>query len=700
MVGIATTLIDQGSWYAVFQDIHDDKGLRGAIDSMLKAQDDDQQAKLIDQVYQLNTKRNSLTGKRAVMMNCFLYAYSPERNLAIVSLKDRELLLNYLGFGDEGLASRSIGQKVVETRRKLLEFKEQLGSDIGTWEYSKFLYIEPLKSVWKPSEEEGGAGQGDQGQGEGKKAGPTWWIEKTTLIGHQLTQPGLPETTFGKSLWSPQKVGNQRRWEKMTKVVSQDIIIHLNQDRSVNTFLGVSKAKASYTTFTIPPGTDWTRSGPMDGYHVDLDGYIQLAPSIRWADLRGAKEIGLKDVYTKAEDSIFFDKNLDLNQGAYLTRAPESLVATINEYYKSVSGQSLPFYSGSPTMTTPTDPIAGKIIEALETASQVILYGPPGTGKTYAAIKFVENISDAKKMFISFHPSYSYEEFIEGIRPRTTSSGVLAFGVEDGKFKAFCMDAYNHLLASAGIQKTWDASNPLPTLSPEEKPKVLAEVVKDQNKFYLIIDEINRGDISKIFGELITLIETDKRLTRENEIVVPLTYSPKSSKFGVPPNLFIIGTMNTADRSIALIDVALRRRFRFVELLPDHAILRQELLSIPSDIADAVVRSLEGLNYRLRVKYDRNHQIGHAYFIKLKSHTQRPDAIRALKQIWWYEVIPLLQEYFYNNGRKFYEALKENPTLFEEPPSDKNNFTFVLKDPEGVSETDFLGFLGAVAQSP
>jgi hypothetical protein len=221
----------------------------------------------------------------------------------------------------------------------------------------------------------------------------------------------------------------------------------------------------------------------------------------------------------------------------------------------------------------------------------------------------------------TFHQSYAYEDFVEGLRPVLSEegSGDVAYDIVPGVFRRICTRA-------------------------AEDPK---------NDYVLVIDEINRGNIAKILGELITLLEDDKRAEQPNALSVTLPYS--GERFGVPGNLHIIGTMNTADRSIALLDVALRRRFAFVELMPRPELLEGATVET-EETSVALDALLHSLNQGIRRRLDRDHQIGHSYFLKV-AQADEAEHVEVLEFVWNNQVVPLLEEYFYSQRDKLAELL-------------------------------------------
>ena len=254
----------------------------------------------------------------------------------------------------------------------------------------------------------------------------------------------------------------------------------------------------------------------------------------------------------------------------------------------------------------------GKLQSVLQNKKNLILKGAPGVGKTFIADRLaylmMEEKDNSRIQMIQFHQSYSYEDFIEGYRPKADGEG---FELKQGPFVKFARKA---------------------SRDPERE-------------YFFIIDEVNRGNMSKIFGELMMLIETDKRGKSVN-----LLYS--NEKFSVPSNLYIIGMMNTADRSLALLDYALRRRFSFYDIAPafENSTFLDYINSIGSPVkVQKAIETIKSLNKTITEELGKGFQIGHSYFV---GYAFTVDAESRLVEVIEYEIIPQLYEYWFDDEEK------------------------------------------------
>lgn len=302
------------------------------------------------------------------------------------------------------------------------------------------------------------------------------------------------------------------------------------------------------------------------------------------------------------------------NQRSYINKYKQFLAHCADLFGTGVDTSKEYSFADDPDKPFISEEKFGEIVEQLFRKKNIILQGAPGVGKTFLARKIayqlIGQMKDENIETVQFHQSYSYEDFMQGIRPTTSGE----FEVRNGIFYDFCVRAKN----------------------------------KSEETFVFIIDEINRGNLSKIFGELMMLIESDKRSPR---YALKLTYSEAdSTKFYVPENVYIIGCMNTADRSIAIVDYALRRRFAFCQIEPElgedfKAFLCSEL---SKEFVEKICYKLNRVNTTIRESSSlgKGLEIGHSYFCQISSVDDEEE--------WWrtickYELFPYLQEICFEN---------------------------------------------------
>jgi 5-methylcytosine-specific restriction protein B len=382
--------------------------------------------------------------------------------------------------------------------------------------------------------------------------------------------------------------------------------------------------------YTLRAHVTWRGNRSMKGWRLPHEHLVQSPP----ISLRSRTLAPYHENILEIERHLLYDEILSppadnpwVDVTFPLPRTSETMEDNVRYEVPLEVGASSDFMHELPALTG----ILARAASALERKGQVIFFGPPGTGKSHWAERTSVELAarswfdkewgqlsiEEREEIVSidglgavrtccFHPAYGYEDFLEGYRPKVTTdeeSG-LRFEQRDGVFKRLCADAAAH----------------------------------PHQDYFLLIDEINRGDAPRIFGELLAVMEKGKR---GKQVLLPLSGEP----FAVPKNIYIIGTMNTADRSIALLDAALRRRFGFIELLPEPSVLASSSIRGLS-----LVDWLEALNKRITQKLGpdgRHLQVGHAYFLDAEGIPIND--IPSLAQVLRDEIIPLLEEYCYED---------------------------------------------------
>jgi 5-methylcytosine-specific restriction protein B len=359
----------------------------------------------------------------------------------------------------------------------------------------------------------------------------------------------------------------------------------------------------------------------INGEEIEFELVEKLEIPVHWNDLKNNAALQNCEVFINNQGSLFklTEEEYDIIREIIDNKniITEKLLQSSNiKKYKFTDDSDKPFISESDFLQT---------VALLKRKKNIILQGPPGVGKTFIARKLayeiMQEVKDANIEMVQFHQSYSYEDFIQGLRP--TQKG--GFDLRDGIFYSFCQRALAH----------------------PERP------------FFFIIDEINRGNLSKIFGELMMLIEADKR---EENFALKLTYAEDAEdRFHVPSNLYIIGTMNTADRSLAIVDYALRRRFAFITLQPDYGNnFRLFLVSkgLSTGMVDHICSAITKVNTKIKedINLGEGFQIGHSYFC---TYTQNEDENKWWNEILSFELKPLLEEIWFDDSTLVSEVLKQ-----------------------------------------
>ena len=528
-----------------------------------------------------------------------LHLVFPDTFEAIVSEKHKQLIAQIFAEGSE------VDEPDLD--RRLLLVRIRLTQQFGEC-YS--YYRSPLLAKWSPT-----AAPAEEPPPV-RPAAPRVWIEKTLVSGRADRTAG-PEA-LGAALWSPQRSEDGRDYYRtMRDVQPGDVVLHFVDNRA---FVGVSHiASPPDDRFVGVSGTDW---GDRPSIRVGLADYVLLNPPLDRADIFGPEEVRRQLQQIRQDHrGLFYNKSLELNQGSYLTEAPPGLVGLLSSIYRTKTGRPLPYVgdvAAPVAAVSPSAPVSTMTLETLSELTlwpkstleeiidlfksgnrQIVLAGPPGTSKTWIAELIADYLCQGdprRHRLVQFHPSYTYEAFVEGLRP-TLENGAIQFSVVPGVVRDFVRSIGTRL-----------------------EPHVL------------IIDEMNRANLPKVLGELMYLFEY-----RNKTIDLPYT-----KNFNLPDNLWFIATMNTADRSIRSIDVALRRRFMMVDCPPDAGILQRFYVSGRENHVENLIEGFTALNLELTRLLDEHHTIGHAFFMVDGFNRQ------GLERAWRHKIGPLIHEYFFD----------------------------------------------------
>lgn len=535
--------------------------------------------------------------------------------------------------------------------------------------------------------------------------------------------PGVSFFDYSADIWASNQAASEQEIEQRIESMNMDAIKNLSK----------TKLQELYEL------TEWAHDASLDIYPANSDKQFCIGRKGLGSDESGAvyKTVTVEKAKIKLDDANYSLENL--------AKCDQSKDEFSEQYSVDREGYwPVDYVQQNASPQHVKNHQEGSVMASA--SLNQILYGPPGTGKTYhtieAAVKAAELtftwtnrcelkaeydrlVAEKRIRFVTFHQSYGYEEFVEGLSVRSVD-GEAVYYERDGVFKGIVDDAIKHhrsqstpsaddfdtcwsqllkqlasdedgikistkqtfftltaidngtirfekskgtsihSLSVKTLKAIFDGEreingglNPYYTALVQHLRSISAKLPEtkiERKHFVLVIDEINRGNISKIFGELITLLEPSKRYGSDEALALTLPYSGET--FKVPDNLYIIGTMNTADRSLATMDTALRRRFDFVEMMPNPRVLQGCIVK-----GINLESLLDTLNRRIEVLYDREHTLGHAFFIPVKDlidEEKEQAAFDELVRVFQNKILPLLQEYFFDDWSKIRLVLADN----------------------------------------